>query len=57
MGVIAMDETEYPEMSKDEMQRYIDQQMRDGRSWDEALEKLAEVIGIKPSVTASVTAS
>ena len=46
-----MDETEYTEMTKDEMQRFIDQQMRDGRSWNEALERLAEVIGIKPSKT------
>ena len=33
-----MEETEYPEMTKDEMQRFIDQQMRDGRSWTEALQ-------------------
>ena len=46
-----MEETEYQEMTKDEMQRFIDQQMRDGRSWTEALERLAEVIGIKPSTT------
>ena len=39
-----MEETEYPSMTKDEMQRFIDQQMRDGRSWTEALERLAEVI-------------
>lgn len=44
-----MEETEYQDMTKDEMQRFIDQQMRDGRSWAEALERLAEVIGIKPS--------
>ena len=42
-----MEETEYPSMTKDEMQRFIDQQMRDGRSWTEALERLAEVIRIK----------
>ena len=46
-----MEDTEYPGMTKDEMQRFIDQQMRDGRSWTEALERLAEVIGIKPSTT------
>ena len=46
-----MEETEYQDMTKDEMQRFIDQQMRDGRSWAEALERLAEVIGIKPSNT------
>ena len=31
----------------DEMQRYIDQQIRDGRSWTEALERLAEVLGLR----------
>lgn len=36
-------------MTKDEMQRFIDQQMRDGRSWAEALERLAEVNGVKPT--------
>lgn len=41
-----MDETEQ-EMTKDEMQRYIDQQIRDGRSWIEALERLAEVLGLR----------
>jgi hypothetical protein len=41
-----MDETEQ-EMTKDEMQRYIDQQIRDGRSWAEALERLAEVLGLR----------
>ena len=41
-----MDETEQ-EMPKDEMQRYIDQQIRDGRSWTEALERLAEVLGLR----------
>lgn len=46
-----MEEMEYQDMTKDEMQRFIDQQMRDGRSWAEALERLAEVIGIKPSTT------
>jgi hypothetical protein len=35
------------EMTKDEMQRYVDQQIRDGRSWDEALERLAEVLGLR----------
>lgn len=35
------------EMTKDEMQRYVDQQMRDGRSWTEALEVLAEVLGLR----------
>lgn len=41
-----MDETEQ-EMTKDEMQRYIDQQISDGRSWSEALEGLAEVLGLR----------
>ena len=44
-----MEDEEYPAMTKDEMQRFIDQQMRDGRSWAEALDRLAEVIGIKPT--------
>lgn len=44
-----MEGTGYQDMTKDEMQRFIDQQMRDGRSWTEALERLAEVIGIKPT--------
>lgn len=47
--VLAMEQTEYAEMTKDEMQRFIDQQMRDGRTWAEALERLAEIIGIKPT--------
>ena len=45
-----MDESEYGEMTQGEMQRYIDQQMRDGKSWNEALASLAEVIGIKPAM-------
>lgn len=44
-----MSETEYPEMTKEEMQRLIDEEMRDGKSWNEALEKLAKVIGIRPA--------
>lgn len=44
-----MSEEEYAEMTKDEMQRFIDQKMRDGATWEEALRALAEVIGIKPS--------
>lgn len=44
-----MEHEEYAEMTKDEMQRFIDQQMRDGRTWAEALERLAEIIGIKPT--------
>ena len=35
-------------MTRDEMQRFVDQQMRDGASWREALAMLAEVIGIRP---------
>lgn len=46
-----MEDTEYQSMTKDEMQRFIDQQMGDGRSWEEALKRLAEVIGIKPTDT------
>lgn len=50
-GAPAMSEREYEEMTKDEMQRFIDQQMGDGRSWEDALKRLAEVIGIKPTDT------
>lgn len=35
-------------MSKDEMQRLINSEMRDGKTWEEALEKLAEILGIHP---------
>lgn len=49
-----MSEREYEEMTKDEMQRFIDQQMGDGRSWEDALKRLAEVIGIKPTDTKEV---
>lgn len=45
---LIMAETEYRDMNKDEMQRFVDQQMRDGKSWPEALERLAEIVGIKP---------
>ena len=44
-----MSEREYPEMTKEEMQRLIDEEMRDGKSWYEALEKLALIIGIRPA--------
>lgn len=46
-----MSEMEYPEMTKEEMQRLIDEEMRDGKSWNEALQKLAKVIGIRPADT------
>lgn len=45
---LAVSEKEYQEMTKEEMQRLIDEEMRDGKSWHEALEKLALIIGIKP---------
>lgn len=41
-----MEEAE-EEMTKDEMQRYLDQQIRDGHTWVEALERLAEVLGLR----------
>ena len=44
-----MSAEEYPEMTKDEMQRFIDQRMREGATWEEALKRLAEVIGIRPA--------
>lgn len=43
-----MDEQEFG-MTKDEMQRLIDSEMRDGKTWEQALKKLAEIIGIHPS--------
>lgn len=46
-----MDETEYQEMTKDEMQRLIDEEMSSGKTWHEALEKLARIIGIRPADT------
>lgn len=44
-----MEEHEYEELTRDEMQRFVDQQMRDGASWREALAMLTEVIGIRPA--------
>ena len=44
-----MEQDEYAEMTKDEMQRFIDQQMRSGVEWSETLNELAEIIGIKPT--------
>lgn len=44
-----MVEEEYQEMTKDEMQRFIDQKMREGATWEAALKALAEVIGIRPT--------
>lgn len=35
-------------MTTDEMQRLINQQMREGKSWPQALEVLAEVLGLNP---------
>lgn len=36
-------------MTKDEMQRLVDEEMASGKSYEEALKKLARIIGIKPS--------
>ncbi len=36
-------------MTKDEMQRLIDEEMASGKSYEEALKKLARIIGIRPS--------
>lgn len=36
-------------MTKDEMQRLVDEEMASGKSYEEALKKLARVIGIRPS--------
>lgn len=36
-------------MTKDEMQRLIDEEMAGGNSYEEALKKLARIIGIRPS--------
>lgn len=35
-------------MTTDEMQKLINQQMREGKSWPQALEVLAEVLNIRP---------
>lgn len=42
-----MEEHEYEEMTRDEMQRFVDQQMSGGVGWREALAMPAEVIGIR----------
>ena len=44
-----MSESEYSEMTKDEMQRLVDEEMASGKSYEEALKKLARIIGIRPS--------
>lgn len=44
-----MEDTEYQEMTKEEMQRLIDEEMAAGKTWHEALEKLARIIGIRPT--------
>ncbi len=36
-------------MAKDEMQRLIDEEMASGKSYEEALKKLARIIGIRAS--------
>jgi hypothetical protein len=43
-----MDEQE-ESMTKDEMQRLIDEEMASGKSYEEALKKLARIIGLRPS--------
>ncbi|MBR1635579.1 MAG: hypothetical protein IJ682_11060 [Lachnospiraceae bacterium] len=38
-------------MTKDEMQRYLNQQAQDGKSQDEAMRRLMEVLGLNyPSI-------
>lgn len=44
----AAEDKEYRSMTTDEMQRLINQQMREGKSWPQALEALAEVLGLNP---------
>ena len=41
-----MDEME--RMTHDEMQRFIDLEMSEGKSWVEALEKLAFILDLRP---------
>ena len=36
-------------MTKDEMQRLIDEEMASGKSYEEALKKLARIVGVRPS--------
>lgn len=44
----AVEGKEYQSMTTDEMQRLINQQMREGKSWPQALEVLAEVLNLRP---------
>lgn len=44
-----MSESEYNTMTKDEMQRLVDEEIASGKSYEEALKKLARIIGIRPS--------
>jgi hypothetical protein len=44
-----MSEGEYSTMTKDEMQRLVDEEIASGKSYEEALKKLARIIGIRPS--------
>ena len=44
----AVEDKEYRSMTTDEMQRLVNQQMREGKSWPQALEVLAEVLNIRP---------
>lgn len=43
----AVEDKEYWSMTTDEMQRLINQQMREGKSWPQVLEVLAEVLNIR----------
>lgn len=47
-GALTMEEQEEG-MTKDEMQRLIDEEMASGKSYEEALKKLARIVGIRPS--------
>ena len=40
-----MNESEYSTMTKDEMQRLVDEEIASGKSYEEALKKLARIIG------------
>lgn len=44
-----MNESEYSTMTKDEMQLLVDEEIASGKSYGEALKKLARIIGIRPS--------
>lgn len=46
--IATVEDKEYQSMTTDEMQRLINQQMCEGKSWPQALEVLAEVLNIRP---------